>query len=125
MNRRTFLKYLGIGAVGAVLGTYDFSMRGMSSVFLSHCSRMGFEPKILSVSDSVMQNLLWTRQGIGVSLVPYSAQSMLSGSHQLICKRLVEPEISTHTVVAWLKGRSLSSSCAQFINMFRDKYVKK
>ena len=95
------------------------------SVFLSHCSRMGFEPKILSVSDSVMQNLLWTRQGIGVSLVPYSAQSMLSGSHQLICKRLVEPEISTHTVVAWLKGRSLSSSCAQFINMFRDKYVKK
>ena len=31
MNRRTFLKYLGIGAVGAVLGTYDYGQLSGSS----------------------------------------------------------------------------------------------
>lgn len=93
------------------------------SVFLSHCSRMGIEPNILSVSDSIMQNILWTREGIGASLVPDSARSMIT-SEELVCKRLIEPEISTHTVVAWLKDRSLSSTCSKFIEMFKKKYIK-
>lgn len=92
------------------------------SIFLSHCNRMGFEPDILSVSDSIIQNLLWAKEGIGIALVPASARSMIS-SDDLICKKLLEPEISTHTVVAWLKDRSLSSSCSRFIDMFCEKYV--
>lgn len=93
------------------------------SIFLGHCSRMGMEPNILSVSDSIVQNILWTREGIGASLVPISARSMIS-SDNIIVKRLVDPEISTHTVVAWLKDRSLSSTSSRFIQMFREKYVK-
>lgn len=93
------------------------------SIFLGHCSRMGIEPNILSVSDSIMQNILWTREGIGASLVPVSARSMIS-SDCIVVKRLIDPEISTHTVVAWLKDRSLSSTSSRFIEMFREKYVK-
>ena len=93
------------------------------SIFMSHCSRIGFEPNILSVSDSVMQNILWTQQGIAVSLVPAAACSMIS-SDNLVFKRLMEPEISTHTVVSWLRGRTLSSSSKMFIEMFKQKYVK-
>ena len=46
-------------------------------------------------------------------------------SDKVIFKHLVESEIHTHTVVAWLKNRTLSSSCTHFLNLFRKKYVKK
>ena len=62
--------------------------------------------------------------GIGISLVPLSARSMVN-SDKVIFKHLVESEIHTHTVVAWLKNRTLSSSCTHFLNLFRKKYVKK
>ena len=92
--------------------------------FLEQCQKHKFEPNILSVSDSQIQNILWTQMGIGISLVPLSARSMVN-SDKVIFKHLAESEIHTHTVVAWLKNRTLSSSCTHFLNLFRKKYVKK
>lgn len=92
--------------------------------FLEQCQKHQFEPNILSVSDSQIQNILWTQMGIGISLVPLSVHSMVN-SDKVIFKRLVEAEIYTHTVVAWRKNRTLSSSCTHFLNLFRKKYVKK
>lgn len=92
--------------------------------FLEQCQKHQFEPNILSVSDSQIQNILWTQMGIGISLVPLSVHSMVN-SDKVIFKRLVESEIYTHTVVAWRKNRTLSSSCTHFLNLFRKKYVKK
>ena len=94
-----------------------------NSAFMEHCQKNNFEPTILSVSDSQIQNMLWTRLGIGISLVPMSACSMLN-SDKLVFKRLLEAEIYTHTVVAWLKNRTLSSSCQHFLSMFRKKYLE-
>ena len=94
------------------------------SSFLEHCQKQKFEPNILSVSDSQIQNMLWTQMGIGISLVPLSARSMVN-SDKVIFKHIIEAEIHTHTVMAWLKNRTLSSSCTHFLNLFRKKYVKK
>ncbi|MBP3232005.1 LysR family transcriptional regulator [Anaerovibrio sp.] len=93
------------------------------STFMAHCQKANFEPKILSVSDSQIQNMLWTQLGIGISLVPLSARSMMH-SDNVVFKRIKEAEIYTHTVVSWLKNRTMSSSCQHFIKMFRQKYVK-
>ena len=90
---------------------------------MAHCQKANFEPKILSVSDSQIQNMLWTQLGIGISLVPLSARSMMH-SDNVVFKRIKEAEIYTHTVVSWLKNRTMSSSCQHFIKMFRQKYVK-
>ncbi|MBE6105783.1 LysR family transcriptional regulator [Anaerovibrio lipolyticus] len=93
------------------------------TAFMSHCQKAKFEPNILSVSDSQIQNMLWTQRGIGISLVPLSARSLMR-SDDIVFKHLEEAEIYTHTVVSWLKSRTLSSSCQHFIEMFRQKYVK-
>lgn len=93
------------------------------TIFMHHCQKASFEPNILSVSDSQIQNMLWTRRGIGISLVPLSARSLMQ-SEDVVFKRLHESEIYTHTVVSWLKNRTMSSSCQHFIDMFRNKYVK-
>ncbi len=92
--------------------------------FLEQCQKNNFTPNILSVSDSQIQNILWTQMGIGISLIPLSATSMLN-PEKIIVKRIMEAEIYTHTVVAWLKNRTLSSSCNHFLELFRKKYVKK
>ena len=31
--------------------------------------------------------------------------------------------MSTHTVIAWLKNRTLSTSCAHLIRLFREMYL--
>ena len=40
-----------------------------------------------------------------------------------IYKKLVEPEMSTHTVIAWLKNRTLSTSSAHLIRLFREMFL--
>ena len=41
----------------------------------------------------------------------------------LFYKRLVNPEITTHTVVAWLKNRTLSQSAQHFLALFREMFL--
>ena len=93
------------------------------SIFVTQCRKLGFEPQILCVSDSIVQDVLLVKSGIGMALMPASAKSLLS-DEDLIYKKLVEPGISTHTVVAWLKNRTLSSSSRHFITLFREMYLK-
>ena len=42
----------------------------------------------------------------------------------LVYKKLTEPEISTHTVVAWLKNRTLSSSSRHLLAMFKEMFLQ-
>ena len=66
---------------------------------------------------------LSNRKGVNVpnAVLPISAKSLLADD-RLICKKLVEPEISTHTVVVWLKNRTLSSSSSHFLVMFKEMF---
>ncbi len=89
------------------------------SIFETNCRRLGFEPKITCVSDGIVQNLLLVKMNLGISMVPMSSKTLLTDGN-LIYKRLIEPEMTTHTVIAWLKNQTLSTSCINLIELFKE-----
>ena len=92
------------------------------SMFTANCRKLGFEPKILCVSDSIVQDLLLAKMGMGMAILPISSKTLLTDG-DLIYKKLVDPEITTHTVVAWLKNRTLSQSASHLIALFREMFL--
>lgn len=92
------------------------------SVFTANCKKLGFAPNIVCVSDSIVQDLLLTKMGMGMAILPVSSKTLLTDGN-LIYKKLVEPEMSTHTVIAWLKNRTLSTSSAHLIRLFREMFL--
>ena len=92
------------------------------SVFIANCRKLGFEPNIVCVSDSIVQDLLLAKMGMGMALLPVSSKTLLTDG-KLIYKKLIEPEMSTHTVIAWLKNRTLSSSSEHLIRLFREMFL--
>ena len=92
------------------------------SLFTTDCRKLGFEPKILCVSDSIVQDLLLAKMGMGLAILPISSKTLLTDG-DLFYKRLVSPEITTHTVVAWLKNRTLSQSAQHFLTLFREMFL--
>ena len=92
------------------------------SVFETNCKNLGFEPKILCVSDSIVQGLLMAKKNLGISMIPLSGQSPVDDSY-LIFKRIIDPEMTTHTVVSWLKNQTLSKSARNFIDMFKTMFM--
>ena len=93
------------------------------TIFVTQCRKLGFEPNIICVSDSIVQDVLCTKMGVGMALLPVSARSLLTDG-DIIYKKLIEPEFSTHTVVAWLKNRPLSSRSRHLILLFRELHEK-
>ncbi len=93
------------------------------SSFIANCRKQGFEPNIVCVSDSIVQDLLFVKMGMGIAMLPVSSRTLLTDGN-LIYKRLTEPEMATHTVVAWLKNRTLSTSSRQLIRLFREMFLQ-
>ena len=94
------------------------------SILVTHCRRLGFEPNIICVSDSIVQNLLLVKMNLGIAMAPMSSQALLTDGN-LIYKRLIEPEMTTHTVVAWLKNQTLSTSCTNLLELFKNIFMSK
>ena len=92
------------------------------SLFIANCRKLGFDPHILCVSDSIVQDLLLVKRGMGAAILPVSSRTVLTDGN-LHYKKLVSPEMSTHTVIAWLKNRTLSSSSEHFIKLFREMFL--
>ena len=95
------------------------------AAFEGHCKQVGFAPKLVSVSDSVVLDVLSVRAGLGMAILPLSAQSLMGDDGALVVKRLVKPEILTHTVVSWLKNRSLSAGAQHFVGLLKEIYDDK
>lgn len=93
------------------------------SSFITACKRYDFEPNIICVSDSVVQDLLMVKMNIGMAMIPVSSRQLLTDG-DLIYKRIVDPDMTTHTVVAWLKNQTLSTAARNFIDLFKKMYVK-
>ena len=89
--------------------------------FETNCKNLGFTPEIICVSDSTVQGLLMVKMNLGAAMIPLSSRTLLTDG-DLIYKRLVEPEMTTHTVVSWLKNQTLSTSCTNFLEMFKQKF---
>ena len=92
------------------------------SIFEANCRKAGFEPNIICVSDSIVQDLLMVKMNLGTAMIPISSKKLLTDG-DLIYKRLVEPEMSTHTVVSWLKNQTLSTAGRNFIELFKNRFI--
>ena len=92
------------------------------AAFEGYCKQAGFTPNLVSVSDSVVLDVLSVRAGLGMAVLPASAESLMDDDGALVVKRLTEPEILTHTVVSWLKNRTLSASAQHFVTLLKDMY---
>ena len=91
--------------------------------FIEACLERDFEPNIVCVSDSIVQDLLMVKNNLGVAMIPLSGKRLFSDS-DLIYKRIVEPEVTTHTVLAWRKNQTLSTACKNFIELFKEVFIK-
>lgn len=94
------------------------------SNFIAACKKLDFDPNIICVSDSIVQDLLMVKMNLGVAMIPVSSKRLLTDG-DLVYKRLVEPEMTTHTVVAWRKNQTMSTSCKNFIELFKKMFVEK
>lgn len=94
------------------------------SIFEANCKKIGITPNIICVSDSIVQDLLMVKMNLGMAMIPISSRKLLTDG-DLIYKRLAEPEMTTHTVVSWLKNQTLSTACKNFLEMFQSKFISK
>ncbi len=93
------------------------------SNFIAACKKLDFDPNIICVSDSIVQDLLMVKMKLGAAMIPFSGKRLLTDG-DLVYKRIVEPEMTTHTVVAWRKNQTLSTACKNFIELFRELFIK-
>ena len=93
------------------------------SNFVAACKRLDFDPQIICVSDSIVQDLLMVKMNLGAARIPVSSKRLLTDG-DLVYKRIVEPEMTTHTVVAWRKNQTLSTACKNFIELFKKLFIK-
>lgn len=93
------------------------------SNFIAACQKLNFEPNIICVSDSVVQDLLMVQNNLGVAMIPFSGKKLFNDC-DLIYKRIVDPEVTTHTVLAWRKNQTLSTACRNFIELFEKIFIK-
>lgn len=92
------------------------------SNFIAACKKLDFDPNIICVSDSIVHDLLMVKMNLGLAMTPVSGKRLLTDG-DLVYKRIVEPEMTTHTVVAWRKNQTLSTSCKNFIDLFKKMYL--
>ena len=93
------------------------------SNFIAACKKLGFEPNIICVSDSIVQDLLMVKMNLGAAMIPVSSKRLLTDG-DLVYKRIIEPEMTTHTVVSWRKNQTLSTACKNFIELFKKLYIE-
>lgn len=91
--------------------------------FVAACKKLDFDPNIICVSDSIVQDLMMVKMNLGAAMIPFSGRRLFTDS-ELIHKRIVEPEMTTHTVVAWRKNQTLSTSCKNFIELFKKMFMQ-
>ena len=93
------------------------------SNFIAACKKLDFDPNIICVSDSIVQDLMMVKMNLGIAMTPISGKRLLTDG-DLVYKRIVEPEMTTHTVVSWRKNQTLSTSCKNFIELFKTMFIK-
>ena len=92
------------------------------SIFETNCKKVGFNPNIICISDSFIQNLLMVKMNLGVAMIPISSKKILTDG-DLIYKRITEPEMTTHTVISWRKDQTLSTACKNFLDIFKKNFM--
>lgn len=90
------------------------------SMFVEWCAKAGFKPNIVCLCDGIIMNMLWAKKGIGIAIIPKSAEGLIADS-TLLYKTIVEPTLSTQTVIVWVRNRRLSTSSKHFLELLKRK----
>lgn len=92
--------------------------RSFENYIRAFASELHFEPKIISSLENVMTSLNWCLNGLGVSIMPYSATKLaklLKHGDALCIKRLIKPSLPINTYLVWNKEQVLSPASQKFI----------
>ena len=88
-------------------------------MFVEWCAKAGFKPNIVCLCDGIIMNMLWAKMGIGIAIIPKSAEGLTPDS-SLLYKTIIEPTVSTQTVIVWLRNRRLSTSSKHFLELLTE-----
>ncbi len=86
-------------------------------------SMIGAEPKVVCWYSSLVNGMALVKNGIGTMLCPKSAQSILDYSCAAV-KEIVNPTMTTGSVIVWKNYHNLSESARKFIDYIKEKEVK-
>ena len=88
------------------------------SMLINWCNKAGFTPNIICSCDGIIMNILCAKMGFGMALVPKSTEGLIEDA-TLTYKTIIDPTVSTQTVVAWLRNRRLSASSQHFLSLLK------
>ena len=84
---------------------------------------IGAEPQIVCWYSSLVNGMALVKNGLGIMLCPKSAQAILDYSCAAV-KEIVNPTMTTGSVLVWKNFHNLSESARKFIDFIRTKEVK-
>ena len=83
----------------------------------------GVKPKVVCWYSSLVNGMALVKNGLGIMLCPKSAQSILDYSCATV-KEIVNPAMTTGSVIVWKNFHNLSESARKFIDFIKAKEAK-
>lgn len=84
---------------------------------------IGEKPKVICWYSSLVNGMALVKNGLGTMLCPKSAQSILDYSCATV-KEIVNPTMTTGSVIVWKNFHNLSESARKFIDFIKMKEKK-
>lgn len=81
---------------------------------------MGEKPKVICWYSSLVNGMALVKNGLGIMLCPKSAQAILDYSCAIV-KEIVNPQLTTGSVIVWKNYHNLSESARKFISFIKSK----
>lgn len=91
--------------------------RRYGDIFSNECRHLGFAPHFICQNNDLMSSLNWAAARIGIAIVPYTS-SLLNTHPQLIRKKIINPVLSSQTLLIYKKDVSLAAKIMDFIKLF-------
>lgn len=93
--------------------------RTHKEIIHSFAAQYGFFPNVISTHENVVTAIVWSLYGLGIAIMPNSATKLVSqirDGERLEVKRIINPQIDSHTHLIWKKDSILSQTALQFID---------
>lgn len=94
--------------------------RRYGDTFSNECRHLGFAPHFICQNNDLMSSLNWAAAGIGIAIVPYTS-SLLNTHPQLVRKKIINPVLSSQTLLIYKKDTSLAPEITDFIKLFMQE----